>query len=226
MGKLLLISPDSDDLAWDNYFLDRDELQIFTATRAEEGIRIHREEQVSLIITDIDLPDMAGDLLCSRIRQDQSLRNVSVIVVCRNLPEEIERANSCGANGLLLKPVTPEQLEDCVGKLLAVPTRQDCRVLVRAQRYGERGTTTLFCTSHNISVAGLLLESDGLLSIGDRISCMLFLPGESQITAVGEVVRITRLSRISNQYGIRFISLNPQVRTDIETFVAANAHAA
>ena len=226
MEKLLLINPDPDDLAWDNYFLDRDDLLIFTATRAEEGLRIHREEKVSLIITDIDLPDMAGDLLCSRIRQDQPLRKVSVVVVCRNLPEEIERAESCGANGLLLKPVIPEQLEGCVERLLAVPARQDCRVLVRARIYGDRGTTTLFCKSRNISVAGLLLESDGILAIGERISCMLFLPGESQITAVGEVVRITRLSRITNQYGIRFVSLNPRVRADIETFVSANAHAA
>jgi CheY-like chemotaxis protein len=224
--KILLINPYSNDRSWDNYFLARDEHQIFKATSAEEGLRIHREEKMSLIITCLDLPDMAGDVLCFSIRQEQPLRKVSVIVVCGNVPGEITRAKSCGANGLLLKPVTPEQIEGCVGRLLAVPTRQDCRVLVRAQFYGVQGTTTLFCKSRNISVVGLLLESEGLLATGDRISCMLFLPGGGQITAVGEVVRITRLSHKTNQYGIKFISLYPQVRTDIEKFVAANAHAA
>ena len=183
-------------------------------------------EKVDLIIADIDLPDMAGDLFCFSIRKEPPLRNVAVIIVCRNKPEEILRASSCGANEFLVKPVTPDQLDRCVGRLLAVPTRQNCRVLVRAQVYGEHGTTTLFCKTCNISVTGLLLESDGHLAIGDRISCMMFLPGGNQITAVGEVVRILRLSKITYQYGIRFTSLYPQDRADIETFVAANSHAA
>ena len=226
MKKILLINPVTESLARDKNILDRDDLRIFTATTAEEGLSIHREEMVNLLLTELDLPDMGGDELCSRIRQEQALRRVSVIVVCRDLPEEIKRAESCGANARLLKPVTREQLDDCVGKLLSVPMRQDCRVLIRAQVYSERGATTLFGTSRDISVSGLLLESDGLLAVGDRISCMFFLPGASQISAVGEVVRTTRLSRIMNQYGIRFISLYPQVHTELENFVAANTWAA
>jgi len=226
MKKVLLIHPSRDTLTRDTSFLDRDELRLFTATTAAEGLSIHREEMVNLLLTELDLPDMGGDVLCSRIRQNQALRRVSIVVVCRDLPEEINRAESCGANARLVKPVKPEQLEDCVGKLLAVSTRQDCRVLVRTQVYGERGATTIFCTLRNISVSGFLLESDGHLAVGNRISCQFFLPTASQITAVGEVVRTTRLSRIMNQFGIRFISLYPQVRSEIENFVAANAQTA
>jgi len=226
MKKVLLINPVSDSLARDKNILNRDELQIFTATTAEEGLSIHREEMVNLLLTELDLPDMGGDVLCSRIRQEQALKRVSIIVVCRDTPEEIARAESCGANARLLKPVKPEQLDDCVGKLLTVSSRQNYRVLVRAQIHSGRGATTLFCASNNISVSGLLIESDGLLAVGDRISCMFFLPGASQITAVGEIVRTTRLSRIMNQYGVRFISLKPQFQTEIENFVVANAPAA
>ena len=223
MKKVLLINPDSVALAWDKNILDRDDLRIFTAATAEEGLRIHREEQVNLLITELDLPDMGGDELCARVRRNLALRKVSVAIVCRDIPAETMRADTCGANARLLKPVTPEQLDDCLVKLLAVPPRQDCRVLVRTQVFGERSGTTLFCTSRNISIAGLLLECDDFLAVGDRISCMFFLPSASQITAVGEVVWTTPLSRIMNQYGIRFISLYPQFRTEIENFVAANA---
>lgn len=226
MKKLLIINPDRAALAAEKSFLDWEEHRIFTAATAEEGLRIHREERVNLILTELDLPDMGGDLLCSRIRQEQTLRQVSIVIVCRDMPEEIARAKSCGANVRLLKPVTPEQLTDCIGKLLDVPTRTDCRVLVRAQVYTERGATTLFGTSCNLSVAGLLIESDDPLAVGDRISCMFFLPRERQITAIGEVVRSTRVSRIMHQYGIRFLSLYPQVHREIESFVAANDRAA
>ena len=226
MKKVLLINPVGAYLARDKNILDRNELQIFTATTAEEGLRTHRDEMVDLILTELDLPDMGGDVLCSRIRQEHEFKKVSIIVVCRNMPAEIARAENCGASERLLKPVTPEQLDACLGRLLTVPARQNYRVLVRVQVHGVRGTTTLFCPSTNISVSGLLIESDGLLAVGDRISCMFFLPGACQITAVGEVVRTSRLSRVTNQYGIRFISLKPRFQAEIENFVAANAPAA
>jgi CheY-like chemotaxis protein len=226
MRKVLLINPDSDSLARDKSILDRDDLRIFTATTAEEGFRIHWEERVNLLLTELDLPDLGGDVLCSRIRQGQGLRQVSMVVVCKDLPEEIARAEGCGANALLVKPVTPEQLDDCVGKLLAIPVRRDCRVLVRVQVHGESGAAALFCTSRNVSVSGLRIESDGLLAVGDRISCMFFLPGTCQIKSVGTVVWTVRLSRLVNQYGIRFVSLYPQAKTELENFVAANAQAA
>ena len=226
MKKVLIINPVRSSHTKEKYFLDRDGVRIFTAATAEEGLRIHREEMVNLILTELDLPDLGGDVLCSRIRQEQSLRKVSIIIFCRDMPEEIARVKKSGANARLLKPVKPEQLEDCVGKFLDVPVRKDCRVLVRAQVHDDLGAATLFGTARNISVAGLLIESDDLLAVGSRISCMFFLPGERQIKAIGEVVRTTRMSRIMNQYGIRFISLYPQVHTEIEKFVHANAQAA
>jgi len=225
MNKVLLIDPAGDSFATFRNILDRDDLRIFTAATAEEGVMIHREEMVDLILTDLDLPDMGGGELCSLIRREPALRKVSIIVVCRDVPEEIARADGCGANGRLVKPVSPEQLDECVGKLLAVPARQDCRVLVRAQLYGEYGTTTLYCTTRDISISGLLLESDELLAIGDRISCLFFLPGALQVSAVGEIVRTSTVSRLMKLYGVRFISLNPQARTEIELFVAASAAA-
>ena len=225
MKKVLLINPVKNSLASNKNILDRDNLLIFTAATAAEALRIHQEEMVDLFVAELDLPDMGGDVLCSRIRNDQALRKVSVILVCSDTPTEVRRAESCGANARLLKPVTPEQLSDSVGKFLAVPTRQDYRVLVRVQVYSERGMTVLFCSSRNISVSGLLIETDGLLSAGDRISCMFFLPGLRQVTAIGEVIRAARLTRTMNQYGIRFITLNPQSQAEIENFVSTGASA-
>ncbi len=209
-------------LARDADILERADLRIFTATLAQEALRIHREEQVDLLVTDLDLPDMAGDELCSRIRQEEELRNVSVILVCSDTAEEIERTGSCGANACLLKPVEPSRLNEGIVKFLEVLPRRDYRIIVRIQVYGERGNLMLFCTSLNISVSGLLIETDGLLAQGDRLSIMFFLPDASQITAVGEVVRTERVRSMQHHYGIRFISMSPQHQAEIEQFVVAN----
>ena len=51
MKKVLLINPDSDTLTWYKYITDRDDLHIFTAATAEEGLRIHHKEKVDLLIS-------------------------------------------------------------------------------------------------------------------------------------------------------------------------------
>jgi CheY-like chemotaxis protein len=223
MKKVLLINPSGDAPAWEKNILDRDDLRIFTATTAEEGLRIHHEEMVDLVITDLDLPDMGGEVLCSTIRQEHSLRKTSIIIVCKETPEEIRRARKCGANARLLKPVKSEQLDDSIGKLLAVSTRKDFRVLIRAEVYTERGMRVMVGRTLNISVSGFLMESDDNLAVGSRFPCNFRLPGEYQVLAFGEIIRFTRLSSMANLYGIRFVSLSHQDKIEIEKFVAANA---
>jgi CheY-like chemotaxis protein len=220
--KILLVNHTTAFLAKEAGILDRVDLRIFTAGTAEEALRIHREELVDLLIAELDLPDLAGDVLCSRIRQEETLQNVSVIIVCSDTPEEIARTESCGANAHLLKPVAPGRLSESVTKFLGVLPRRDYRVVVRVQVYGVRGNATLFCTSYNISVSGLLIEADSLLAQGDRLSVMFFLPGSCQISAVGEVVRTEHVRSMQHHYGIRFISMSPQHQAEIENFVAAN----
>jgi CheY-like chemotaxis protein len=222
MKKVLIVNPVPMSSPVETDILNRADVCTFSAATAEEALRIHREELVDLLVTELDLPDMGGDMLCYRIRQEEALRNVSVILVCSDTPEEIERTESCGANTRLLKPVEPGQLCEDMAKFLSVFPRRDYRVIVRVQVYGERGNATLFCTSCNISVSGLLIETDGLLAEGDRISIMFFLPGTRQITAVGEIVRSVRVKSMCHHYGVRFISLSTQHQAEIEQFVAAN----
>ncbi len=222
MKKILFVNHTATLTAREADILDRVDLRILTADTAEDALRIHREETVDLLIAELDLPDMGGDILCARIRQEDALQSVSIIIVCSDNPEEIARAQSCGANTHLVKPVVPGRLSEDVAKFLGVLPRRDYRVVVRVQVYGVQGNATLFCTSYNISVSGILIEADSLLAQGDRLSIMFFLPGSSQITAVGEVVRTEHLRSMQHHYGIRFISLSPEHRTEIENFVAAN----
>lgn len=221
MKKVLLINPDTTSLARYSTILDRDDIEIFTATTARDALSIHHLEQVDLLLVLLNLPDMGGDELCVRIRQEQVLRKVSVIIICRDKPEEIARVENCGANACLVRPFKLAQLDECVGTLLAVRERHDCRVLVRVQLFDEQGSAALLGTTANISVSGLMVKSDEHLEVGARVSCMFLLPSSSRITTIGEVVRTTRKSRGLNEYGIRFISLDPRSREEIEQFIAA-----
>jgi DNA-binding response OmpR family regulator len=94
-------------LEQDNSFLNRKDMKVFTAATNEAALKIHREERVNLIITQLDMPGMPSEQLCSLIRDDANLRSVSMIMVCANTPEAIARSAQCRANAVLLQPVHP-----------------------------------------------------------------------------------------------------------------------
>ncbi len=54
---------------------------------------------------------------------------------------------------------------------------------------------------------------------GDIISCSFFLPNTQRIAVDGEIVRVVRTAIKTFQYGVRFINLNPDHMTAVETFV-------
>jgi hypothetical protein len=56
-----------------------------------------------------------------------ALRKVSVIILCSDMQADIRRADTCGANARLLKPVRPEQLDACLENLALVLDEQGKR---------------------------------------------------------------------------------------------------
>jgi CheY-like chemotaxis protein len=223
MKKIIIANSIRAFLERDKGILDRADFSIFTATSGREALRIHGEERANLIVADLDLPDMGGDTLCSLVRKESTIRNVSIILVCQDVPEELERVSTCGANAWVTKPVRPEQLIESVGQLLAVSLRRGYRVLLKAKVNGARENAPFFCTSHNISVSGILIETDKLLGPGDCITCSFFLPGSQQIVVDGEVVRLEEKPGGLHHYGVRFIDLAPTSREEIERFIAQAA---
>lgn len=200
--------------------LSRSEFTILTALTGKEALQVHRHERADLIIAELDMPGMKGDELCTHLRREKDLRNVSVLLACVDTPENRARVALCGANSWLPKPIDPERLLESVGQLLAVSARQGYRVLLKAHVNGEQELSPFFCTSRNISSTGILFETDKLLYKGDRITCEFFLPGASQVTADGEIVRSVSMPDGSFHYGVRFIDLAPVFRGKIEKFVA------
>jgi CheY-like chemotaxis protein len=223
MKKILLV--DSAIVFFERHknLLHRNDITVFSATTGEEALAIHRKELVDLIIADLDTAGLTGDVLCARVRGMDDLRKVSIILICHDVPAEIERVAASGANAWVTRPIRPERLVDCVGQFLDVAMRKGYRVLLKAKVQGEKGEETFFCTSQNISNTGILIETDKRLAKGELIACTFFLPGARQVVADGEVVRSAEMPGDVFQYGIRFTSLVPEHRREIEKFVSSVA---
>ena len=220
MKKILLVNSSRYFFDEGKSLLDRKDFQVLLAPSAIRALQVHREEQVSLVVSDLDMPEMGGDVLCTRIREEAAVRAVSFILICHDRPSDIERASRCGANVFLKTPFKARTLLEHVEKLLAISVRRGYRVLLRAKVIGSKDDSVFFCTSQNLSTTGILIETDRPLKAGDLLTCSFYLPGASHITAEGEVVRSEKTPEGKLNCGIRFIMLSREHHLEIEKFIS------
>jgi DNA-binding response OmpR family regulator len=223
MKKIILVNSAQHYFDREEGLTRRADFRLLKAATGKEALLVHQREKGDLIVADLELPDMGGDELCIRVRREGEIRNVSFIIICPGDPVSLERVSRCGANAWIAKPFRTECLLEKIGELITISTRRGYRVLLRARVRGAMDSTTFFCTSHNISVTGMLIETEKLLAGGDQITCMFFLPGSQQIEVHGDVVRSVTLPDGSYHYGIRFVDLSPEFNGVIERFVATAA---
>ena len=223
MKKVILVNSAHHYLDREEGLAKRADFRIFAVATGREALLTHRREKADLIVADLELPDMGGDELCEQVRRESEIRNVSFIVTCPSDSGSLARASRCGANSWVTKPFRPAALLEKIEELITISTRRGYRVLLRARVRGAMDNAVFFCTSHNISVTGMLIETEKHLVKGDQLTCMFFLPGSRQIEVNGDVVRSVTLPDGSYHYGIRFADLPPEFSGVIEQFVATAA---
>jgi DNA-binding response OmpR family regulator len=201
-------------------FFKRGYMDVFTADTAEEALKTHRTEKVDFILADLDLPEMGGDKLCSTIREDQDLRRVYVTLVCSGRDSEIKRCGECGANNYMKRPAEPKEVIERIVRVFELTERRAKRVLIKVSVNGMFKNESFFCTSRDISVMGILLETEKILAKDDNISCSFFLPDFDRMSAEGRVVRVEKFPEETiKAYGVEFTRITLEARKTIKEFV-------
>lgn len=220
--KILVLRDVKADIDKKGGIVTRATFRIITAKSNEEALEMHRKENFDLIITKLKSPGLDGDNLCSLIRKDEKLCKVSVIIICGNNKADVERGSNCGANAVLTMPVSSETLSNLVFNLLNIPRREAYRVLINVQVNGKQDNKSFLCSSVNISCSGILIETDNIFDLGNKVSCSFFLPGIKKITINGTVARVNAKAD-KNEYGIKFDHVNIEDRTSIEEFIRSKS---
>lgn len=223
MKKILIVDDLHAFIDKEKSILNRSDFSIFTATSSRDALELHRSQKMDLIIVDLDMPELNGDALCSLIRKDPLLQDVSVIIVGSGSEADLQRSRRCQANAFVTKPIRPVQLIEKVSELLDIPERKSYRVLLRVTVNGNSTSKPFFCSSQNISTSGILIETDKPLQKGDSISCSFFLPGAEKVSADAEIVRIADNGGGSFHYGARFLDLQPHYKAAIDSFVKSRS---
>jgi len=104
------------------------------AASAEESYAIlgltggEARHDVELVIMDVELPGVRGPDACRRLRSEERLRDLPVLMVTANLgPEHVQEAFNSGARDYIGKPVQEVELLARVGAALALKREMDAR---------------------------------------------------------------------------------------------------
>jgi DNA-binding response OmpR family regulator len=201
-----------------NTIFKRSGITFISAWSTEEVLNLHGVKRADLIITDAALPLMGGAKLCSLIRSDTELKPVSIILVCGESEISLSECRKAGANAVIRKPVDPGELLWKASELLVVPQRKDMRALLRVSIKGLEGDTPFFAQSQNISISGMLLETDHVLKLDERMICT-FNIGHSEIKVSCMVKRVEETMSARHRYGVKFIDCDTKSLVIIEHFV-------
>jgi len=95
------------------------QLAIVQASNGFEALRMLPREQIDLVLTDINMPDINGLELLSFIRSNPMYQDLPVVVIStEGSRKDIEKGLALGANEYLVKPFHPDQLLKIVKKFL------------------------------------------------------------------------------------------------------------
>jgi len=76
-----------------------------------DGLRIVQEEAPDLILIDINLPEIDGYEITTRLRQMESLSNIPIVALTANvLKGDRERSLEAGCDGYIQKPIDVDLL--------------------------------------------------------------------------------------------------------------------
>jgi two-component system chemotaxis response regulator CheY len=103
-----------------NFTLSELGFEIVEAANGKDALRKMETQQVHMLITDVNMPELDGISLVRKIRENPSYRFIPIIILTTESQEEKKKeGKQAGATGWIVKPFKPEQLIAVVRKVLS-----------------------------------------------------------------------------------------------------------
>jgi DNA-binding response OmpR family regulator len=109
---LVLVADDDDDiLLLVTTRLRRDGFEVIAARNGEEALALARERQPDIAVLDVGMPKLDGLEVLQRIREDELLKEMRVMLLTAKAQEsDVRRGYEVGADAYVRKPFSPADL--------------------------------------------------------------------------------------------------------------------
>ncbi len=110
-SRILVIEDEEDILNLLQINLESAGYQVFSADNGFDGLKMAREKSPDLILLDLMLPQMDGLEICRRLKSDEKLKKIMIIMLTAK-SEEIDRVVGfeLGADDYVVKPFSIREL--------------------------------------------------------------------------------------------------------------------
>jgi two-component system chemotaxis response regulator CheY len=87
--------------------------EVYEASDGAEAVEKLKTQKVQLVLSDINMPNMDGLQLLSRIKATEEWKNLPVIMITTEGSQaKVMEAVQLGARGYVRKPFTPDQIKE------------------------------------------------------------------------------------------------------------------
>jgi two-component system phosphate regulon response regulator PhoB len=109
--KILIVEDEKNIAKLIRYNLEKAEYNCYSVQSGEDAIPILKKHSIDLILLDIMLPGIDGFEVCRRIKQEESLKNIPIVILTAK-GEEVDRivGLELGADDYIVKPFSPREL--------------------------------------------------------------------------------------------------------------------
>jgi len=120
MAKILSVDDSKSIRDVIQHILSSEKHDVISAADGQQALEIARSTPVDIALVDINMPNMNGISLVSKLRRLESYQYIPIIMVTTETDEyRKKKAKSVGATGWLAKPITAERLISVVNKLVS-----------------------------------------------------------------------------------------------------------
>ena len=120
MAKVLVVEDNAANMTLAIFLLESAGHAVLTATDAEAGLMLARDQQPDLILMDIQLPGMDGLEATALLKRDEITRAIPVIALTAlAMKGDEERIRAAGCDGYIAKPMRYQEFLATIAAQLA-----------------------------------------------------------------------------------------------------------
>jgi two-component system, OmpR family, KDP operon response regulator KdpE len=116
-GRILCTEDDADTRELLRLLLELEGFEVVCAENAAQAVSLAMAEHFDLYLLDNWLPELAGDLLCRKLRESDSTTPI-LFYSGAAFESDKARALAAGAQGYVVKPAHPDQLTSAICSLI------------------------------------------------------------------------------------------------------------
>jgi DNA-binding response OmpR family regulator len=120
--RILIIDDEADLVSVLRFGLEIEGFEVISAGDGEEGLRLAREQQPTLMLLDLMLPKIDGYKVCRSLKFDERYKNIPIFILsARSGEQDRKLAMEMGADAFVTKPYEMKELVSRIRVRLGLP---------------------------------------------------------------------------------------------------------